>query len=161
MILSFPTDRSDQKQCSFRSDNSWRTSLIRVYTSCHSVCIFWTHYRIWYHYHIVQILRQLPCFFFRCPNVFIFKNSKTTTFLPTWYMHVLVFNADCVDSHLIWYELDTVVAVVKTHDVTQLRDTRWTGYWCCHVKWTGTWIKNSMQVMSFCIYGVEYFSIKW
>ena len=34
MILSFRTDRSGQIR---------QSSLIRVYTVCHSVCIFWTH----------------------------------------------------------------------------------------------------------------------
>ena len=32
------------KQCRPRSDCSYRSSLIRVYTVCHSVCIIWTHY---------------------------------------------------------------------------------------------------------------------
>ena len=32
------------KQCRPRSDCSSRSSLIRVYTVCHSVCIVWTHY---------------------------------------------------------------------------------------------------------------------
>ena len=33
-------------QCRPRSDYSWRSSLIRVYTVCHSICTFWTHYSI-------------------------------------------------------------------------------------------------------------------
>ena len=32
------------KQCRPRSDCFWRSSLIRVSTVCHSVCIVWTHY---------------------------------------------------------------------------------------------------------------------
>ena len=35
------TDRG--KQCRPRSDCSWRSSLIRVYSVCHSICIFWTN----------------------------------------------------------------------------------------------------------------------
>ena len=31
------------KPCRPRSDYSWRSSLIRVYTVCNSICIFWTH----------------------------------------------------------------------------------------------------------------------
>ena len=37
-ILSFRTNRSGQ--------TVYRSSLIRVYTVCHSVCIFWMHYSI-------------------------------------------------------------------------------------------------------------------
>ena len=43
MILSFGTDRSGQTVQN-RSDCSKRSSLIRVYTVCHSVCFVWTHY---------------------------------------------------------------------------------------------------------------------
>ena len=32
------------KQCRPRSDCFWRSSLIRVYTVCHSISIFWMHY---------------------------------------------------------------------------------------------------------------------
>ena len=32
------------EQCRPRSGCSWRSNLIRVYTVCHSVCIFWIHY---------------------------------------------------------------------------------------------------------------------
>ena len=42
MILRFRTG-SLSKQCRPRSDCS-RSSLIRVYTVCHSTCIVWTHY---------------------------------------------------------------------------------------------------------------------
>ena len=31
-------------QCRLRSDCSWKSCLIRVYTVCHSICIFWMHY---------------------------------------------------------------------------------------------------------------------
>ena len=34
------------KQCRPRSECFWRSSLIRVYTVCHSICTFWTHYSV-------------------------------------------------------------------------------------------------------------------
>ena len=43
IFLSFRTVRSG-KQCRPRSDCSYRSSLIRVYTVCNSLCIFWMHY---------------------------------------------------------------------------------------------------------------------
>ena len=36
------SDRQVWANC--RSNYPWRSSLIRVYTVCHSICIFWTHY---------------------------------------------------------------------------------------------------------------------
>ena len=52
MILSFRTDR--------------RSSLIRVYTVCHSVCFFLTHYSVvkWY----CSKIRIVTAIFFGCPN---------------------------------------------------------------------------------------------
>ena len=47
MILSFGTDRSGQ------TVQTQRSSLIRVYTVCSSLCIFWMHYseeKLWMHY---------------------------------------------------------------------------------------------------------------
>ena len=48
MILSFRTDRPGQTvRTQIRlllQEQSCRSSLIRVYTVCHSVCIVWTHY---------------------------------------------------------------------------------------------------------------------
>ena len=44
MIQSFWTDWGLGKQCRPRSGCSWRSCLISVYTVCHPVCIFWTHY---------------------------------------------------------------------------------------------------------------------
>ena len=41
MILSFWTDMPGQK---VQTQIRLRSSLIRVYTVCHSVCIVWTHY---------------------------------------------------------------------------------------------------------------------
>ena len=41
------------KQCRHRS--AWRSSLIRIYTVCHSACILWTHPQT----HFVQILELL------------------------------------------------------------------------------------------------------
>ena len=43
MVLSFQTE-CPGKQCRTRSDCSKRSSLIRVYTVCHSVCFVSTHY---------------------------------------------------------------------------------------------------------------------
>ena len=40
MILSFRADRSGQNS----ADPVQTAPKIRVYTVCHSVCIFWTHY---------------------------------------------------------------------------------------------------------------------
>ena len=45
IFLSFRTDRSGQTvQTQIRLLLEERSSLIRVYTVCHSVCIVWTHY---------------------------------------------------------------------------------------------------------------------
>ena len=47
MLLSFRTDMPGQTvQIQIRLSGStlFRSSLIRVYTVCHSVCIVWTHY---------------------------------------------------------------------------------------------------------------------
>ena len=41
VILSFRTDRPGQ---TVQTQTRLRSSLIRVYTVCHSVCIVWTHY---------------------------------------------------------------------------------------------------------------------
>ena len=41
------------KQCLARSDFCWRSSLIRMYTAYHSVCIFWTH--------CFMVKRQMSC----------------------------------------------------------------------------------------------------
>ena len=40
MILSFRADRSGQNS----ADSVQTAPKIRVYTVCHSVCIFWTHF---------------------------------------------------------------------------------------------------------------------
>ena len=70
-----------------------RSSLIRVYTVCHSVCIVWTHYSmaephssnfsvITTDYLGVRIFRK----FFGCPNIRKFfgcSNIKFRTFMVT------------------------------------------------------------------------------
>ena len=43
-VPRFPDGWVVGTQCRPRSDCSWRSSLIRVYTVCHSICTFWTHY---------------------------------------------------------------------------------------------------------------------
>ena len=53
------------KQCRPRSDCSKRSSLIRVYTVCTSICIFWTHHFVVMP--ICSILGHLRLLF-RCPN---------------------------------------------------------------------------------------------
>ena len=45
-VPRFPDGLVVGTQCRPRSDCLWRSSLIRVYTVCHSICTFWTHYGI-------------------------------------------------------------------------------------------------------------------
>ena len=61
------------KQCRRRSEYSLRSGLIRVYTVCHSVCIFCTHYSIvnlcCFHFRIITAV-------FRVSYLFIFRAFK-------------------------------------------------------------------------------------
>ena len=68
MFLSFRTDRSGQT-VQTRSDCSYRSSLIRVYTVCHFVCIFWTRYSMVEH--LCLIFRVIAVNF---PGVQISRN---------------------------------------------------------------------------------------
>ena len=59
MILSFRTDMSGQTV-----QTQIRIRLIRVYTVCHSVCIFWTHYSMMEpHFRMIIAI-------FGCPNFY-------------------------------------------------------------------------------------------
>lgn len=49
--------------------------------------------------------------------------TVTLSFDLTWDVHVLVFDTDCVDAHLLGNKLNAVVVVIQTDDVTQLSDT--------------------------------------
>ena len=76
IILFGQADRN--KQCRPRSDSLWRSTLIRVYTVCHSVCIFWMHYpMIKLHY---SNLRIISAIFLRCLNLFFFYGTLTAFF---------------------------------------------------------------------------------
>ena len=59
-------------------EKRWRSSLIRVYTVCHSVCIVWTHYSMVGH--IVQILRVIT------------TNFRVSEYLGNlWYIALLYY----------------------------------------------------------------------
>ena len=59
----------------------WRTSLIRVYTACHSICICWMHYCT------IKIYGNYSKFlqFLVCP--YLFSNFYSTLLTRTWWWH--------------------------------------------------------------------------
>ena len=69
--------------------------------------------------------------------------TVTLSFDLTWDVHVLVFDTDCVDTHLLGNKLNAVVVVIQTDDVTQLGDTRGTGHGGGHVERTGSYINRT------------------
>ena len=83
-------------ECTPRSDCSWpwstlfRSSLIRVYTVCHSICIFWTH----------SCMAKPHCSNFRLTTA-IFWVFKLFTF--SWYHSYLYVYAYMSQLMRLWY----------------------------------------------------------
>ena len=73
MFQSIQADRSGQTVWALA-----KSSLIRVYIVCHSVCIIWMHY--WWLSHAVQILGYSHCF----GNVLIFQTFVVGCVMSFW-----------------------------------------------------------------------------
>lgn len=72
------------------------------------------------------------------------RKSKVSLFCTndldlTWDVHVLVFDTDGVDAHLLGNKLDAVVVVIQTDNVTEFCHPRGAGDGSGHVKRTGSY----------------------
>lgn len=57
----------------------------------------------------------------------------------TWDVHVLVLDTNCVDTHFLGDELNAVVVVIQTDNVTEFCQARGAGDWSGHVERTGSY----------------------
>ena len=116
MIQSFRTDMPG-KQCRPRSDCSSRSSLIRVYTVCHSICIIWIHYSMIEPHS--SNFRVLTTNFL---GVRIFR--KFTVYYSSWYTDI--FLSVCINSFLTDFRR-SIVKCICILKVLKKRISCWSG----------------------------------
>ena len=79
IFLSFRTDRSGQ---TVQTQIRLRSSLVRVYTVCHSVCIVWTHYTM-----IEPHSSNFRVITTKFLGVRIFEKGSVATLADRWWAH--------------------------------------------------------------------------
>lgn len=63
----------------------------------------------------------------------------------TWDVHVLVLDTNCVDTHFLGDELNAVVVVIQTDNVTEFCQARGAGDWSGHVERTGSYRNRNRE----------------
>lgn len=74
----------------------------------------------------------------------------------TWDVHVLVLDTNCVDTHFLGDELNAVVVVIQTDNVTEFCQARGAGDWSGHVERTGSYRhRNREQIRDIVITAMQ------